>query len=172
MCLMKDTHNLGFKFREFEREDEAARMEDEIEACGEQMDVAPQSFAHAPLDAIAFMRLAKDFACCKSHAWAGWHWSSGEGGLLAGEKPAHGRGLALAAGCIGTLIIGVALEAGSGQGLRPRWNRGGALCVGRLKSAARGAMGKAGHADCLKRLRPGRMALLVAPPQTLRQAGD
>ncbi len=32
LCLMKNTHNLGFKFREFEGEHNAARMQDQIEA--------------------------------------------------------------------------------------------------------------------------------------------
>jgi hypothetical protein len=33
-------------------------MQDEVEALREQLDVPTQRFAHAPLDAIAFMRLA------------------------------------------------------------------------------------------------------------------
>jgi hypothetical protein len=60
--LLKDTHNFALKLREFHREDGAARMQDEVEARGQKIDVAAQSLAHAPLDAVALMSFAHDFA--------------------------------------------------------------------------------------------------------------
>ena len=69
-CLCKDTHDLVLKFRKFHGEHHAARMEDQIEAGRQQIDVTAQRFAHAPLDAIAFMSLAHDFARGESDARA------------------------------------------------------------------------------------------------------
>jgi hypothetical protein len=60
--LLKDTHNLRLKFRKFDGEHDAARMEDEIEALRQQVDVAAQGLAHAALDAVALMRLAQHLA--------------------------------------------------------------------------------------------------------------
>src|ERR1700679_56203 len=101
---MKDTHNLGLKFPEFKRHDKPPRMENQIEPRREQIHMAPESLAHAPLDAIAFMRLAEHFACGQSHARSGGEWSSGIGWTLPRHKPAHRRGLMLAAARIGALI--------------------------------------------------------------------
>ena len=71
--LLKDTHNFALKLHEFHREDGAARMQDEIKARRQEIDVAAQSLAHATLDAVALMSLAHDFAygeadarCCRS----------------------------------------------------------------------------------------------------------
>jgi hypothetical protein len=44
--------------REFHREHDAARMEDEIASLGQQADVAAQRFAHASLDAVALSGFA------------------------------------------------------------------------------------------------------------------
>ncbi len=59
---MKDTHDLGFKFREFESHDETAGMQDEVETYGKQLYVATKTLTHAALDAIALMRFADDLA--------------------------------------------------------------------------------------------------------------
>jgi hypothetical protein len=107
---MKDTHNLRFKFREFHSHDETARMEDEIEASGQLANVAAETVAHAPLDAVALMRFADYLTDGKADAGTGGQWSSSPGGRLPGEKPAHGSGLPLAAGSIGALIVGVPLQ--------------------------------------------------------------
>ena len=62
LCLLKDTHNLRLKFREFHGEHGAARMEDQIAALGQQIHMAAQGLAHAALDAVALMRLAQHLA--------------------------------------------------------------------------------------------------------------
>jgi hypothetical protein len=59
---MQDTHNLSFKFREFEGEHDAAGMQDEVAALWKEVDVTPQNIAHAPLDPIAFVGFAEHFA--------------------------------------------------------------------------------------------------------------
>ena len=60
--LSKDTHDLGFEFREFDGEHRPARMEDQVEAGGKQIHVTAQHFAHAALDAIALVGLAEHLA--------------------------------------------------------------------------------------------------------------
>jgi hypothetical protein len=70
MCLMKDTHNLGFKFRKFESEDDPAGMKDQIAALRQQVDVATQSLSHAALDAIAFMGFTQNLARSEADARA------------------------------------------------------------------------------------------------------
>jgi len=102
-------------------------MKDQIAACGKQGGVTAQNFAHAALDAIAFMGFPHDFPGCKSHPGAG-----GDSiGLLFPrcEEPAHGGGLALAARVIGALIISVLLQAQARQGsaleLALNWLGGG-----------------------------------------------
>jgi hypothetical protein len=113
---VKDTHNLRFKFRKFDGEDGTARMEDEIAAQRQQVYVAAQGLAHAALDAVAFMGFTKDLAggeadargCLAGRGVVGGGWR------LRGQKPGHGRGLPLAAGRIGALIVGVLLEARAG----------------------------------------------------------
>jgi hypothetical protein len=68
ICLMKDTHNLRLKFREFDGEHEAAGMEDEVEALGQHVDMAAQGLAQAALDAISFVCFADHFADGEPHA--------------------------------------------------------------------------------------------------------
>jgi hypothetical protein len=66
--LMKDTHNLGLKFRKIESEHVAAGMEDEIAIVGQQVHMAAQGLAHATLNEVAFMGVAEHFACSKADA--------------------------------------------------------------------------------------------------------
>ncbi len=61
-CLLKDTHNLRLKFRKFDGEHRAAGMQDQVEAAGQQVQMAAQGLAHAALDAVALMRLAQHLA--------------------------------------------------------------------------------------------------------------
>src|SRR5215469_868677 len=67
-CLIQDTHDLGFKFREFDCEHGTPGMEDQIDAGGDQAGVAPQGFAHAALDAVTLVRLAEHAACGEAYA--------------------------------------------------------------------------------------------------------
>jgi hypothetical protein len=115
-CLLKETHNLGFEFGEFEVKDDAARMQDEVEARGQQIDMAAEGLSHAALDAIAFMGFAQNFAGGEAHTRA----CGLGGGRLRRQKPAHGRGLAFAGGGVGALKIGVFPQAHR----RERWARG------------------------------------------------
>ena len=70
-CLLKNTHNLGLKFREFRGEHRAARMQDQVEALGQQVHVAAKHLAHAALDAVALVRLAQHLAGGEPDARAG-----------------------------------------------------------------------------------------------------
>src|SRR5262249_23415689 len=105
MCLFKDTHDLGFEFREFHGEHHAARMEDEIAASGKKIDVAAQDLAHAALDAVTIMSFAQHLAGSKPDA--------GRCRLTAihlclwCEEPAHGCGLTLTRRGVGALVVGV-----------------------------------------------------------------
>ena len=110
---VKDTHDLGFKFREFDGEHSAAGMKDEIEAGGEQIDMAAQGLAHAALDAIALVGLAEHFACGEADA-AGRHARRSGCGS---QKPAHRSGLALAARRISALIVSVFAQTHARQRL-------------------------------------------------------
>jgi len=65
--LLKDTHNLGFKFRKIESEHRTAWMEDQVVTLRKQRGVAAQGLSHATLYAIALMGLTHYFAGCKSH---------------------------------------------------------------------------------------------------------
>jgi hypothetical protein len=116
ICLVKDTHNLRLKFRKFYGENETAGMKDQIASLGQQINVAPQCFSHATLDPIALVSFANYFAGRKTNARRGsvmriiyLSWS---------QKPAHRRGLPLAPGRIGPLIVGVLLQAQTCQRLR------------------------------------------------------
>ena len=60
--LLKDTHDLCLKFREFDCQYRAAGMEDQIAPCGQQINMAAQGLAHAALDAVALMGLAQHLA--------------------------------------------------------------------------------------------------------------
>src|SRR5271166_2843304 len=62
VCLLKNTYNLGLQFREFRAQHDAARVQDQVEALGQQLHMAADRLAHAALDAIAFMRLAQHLA--------------------------------------------------------------------------------------------------------------
>ena len=108
---MKNTHNLGFEFRKFERHDSAARMQYEIEALGKQLHMTAQGLAHAPLDAVALMGLAQHFARGQAYARPSRQCGTRVSGLLARQKPAHRRRLPLAAAGVGALIIGMLLQA-------------------------------------------------------------
>jgi len=119
--LLKDTHNFALKLREFHREDGPARMEDEIKARGQKIDVAAQSLAHAALDAVALVSLAHDFAYGKADARRSG--STRAFSCLRGclrrrrKKPAHRSGMPLAAGSVGAQIVGVLAQAGVRQSL-------------------------------------------------------
>ena len=69
--LLKDTHNLALELRKFHRENSAARVQDEVEARGQKIDMAAQSLAHAALDAVALVSLAHDFAYGEADARRG-----------------------------------------------------------------------------------------------------
>jgi hypothetical protein len=113
--LLKDTHNLGLKFRKIEREHRTAWMEDEVATLGKHRDVEAQSLAHSALDAIALMGFAHYFAGCESYPRA----RRARIGLrlLRGEEPTHRGRLALAARAVGALIISVLLQAQASQRL-------------------------------------------------------
>lgn len=113
--LFKDTQNLALKLRKVHGEHDAARMKDEIAAWRQEIDVATESLAHAALDAIAFVGLADDLADRETDARC--RWSARISHDLRGEEPAHGRGLPLAAGGVGALIIGVLAQARARQRL-------------------------------------------------------
>ena len=115
LSLLKDTHNFAFKLREFHREDGAARMQDEIEARWQKIDVAAQSLAHAALDAIALVSLAHDFAYGEADARRSG--SKRAFSYLCREKPAHRSGMPLAAGSVSAQIVGVLAQAGVRQSL-------------------------------------------------------
>ena len=68
MRLMKNTHNLGFKFRKFESEDGSAWMEDQIAALRQQLHMAAQRLSHPALDAIAFVGFTQNLADGKANA--------------------------------------------------------------------------------------------------------
>ena len=80
-------------------------MEDEIAAFGQEAGVTAKGLTHTALDAIAFVGLADDFAGSEANARAGKVLIRLR--LLRGEEPAHGSGLAFAAGRVGALIVGV-----------------------------------------------------------------
>ena len=168
--LMKDTHNLSFQFPEFECHHKPPRMQNEIEPRRQQIHMPPQSLAHAPLDAIAFMRFAQHLARGQTHARPGSQRSSGIWWPLPRHKPAHRCGLTFAAARIGTLIVGMSLQAHACQRLNRssnrRLNRGSRPSLGLIKSGSQVAAGSAGHAiaDCaIARIRPGRNRLPHRP---------
>ena len=68
ICLLENTHNLGVKFREFERQHRPVRMKDQVAAGRQLVDMPPQHLAQPPLDAIALVRLTEDLAHGKSDA--------------------------------------------------------------------------------------------------------
>jgi hypothetical protein len=123
--LLEDTHNLALKLREFHSEDGAARVQDEIEARGQKIDVAAQSLAHAALNAIALVSLAYDFAYGKADARRGGSERalSCLRGCLRGwlrrrrQKPAHRSGVPLASGSVSAQIVGVLAQTGVRQSL-------------------------------------------------------
>jgi hypothetical protein len=92
-----------------------------------QIDVAAQDFAHAALDAIAFVRLAQNLADGKADARA-WRQRmvamvfrtvSRIGGIwLRGEKPTHGCGLPFAGGRIYALEIRMFTQTRPGKRMR------------------------------------------------------
>ena len=98
-------------------------MKDEIATLGQKVHVAAQGLSHAALDAVAFMGLAQHLARGEADTrsyWVVWGAVSASR-LLRGKEPAHGGGLALAAGGIGALIAGVLPQARVGQGLTGGW---------------------------------------------------
>jgi hypothetical protein len=109
MGLFKDTQNLALKLREFNGEHNAARVQDEIEARWQKIDVAAKNLAHAALDAVALMGLADDFADSEADARSRRSSCALKG--LRGKKPAHGGGLALAAGSVGAQVVSMLAKA-------------------------------------------------------------
>ena len=103
--LFKDTQNLALKLREVHGEHDAARVKDEIEARGQQIDVAAEGLTHAALDAVALVSFADDFADRETDARS--RRSSRALNDLRGQEPAHGSGLALAAGSVGAKVVSV-----------------------------------------------------------------
>ena len=115
--LFKDTHNLRLKLHKFHSEHIAARMEDQIEALGQKVDVAAQSLAHAALDAVALVSLAQHFADGEADARRGRSAGARFAGRLRRQKPAHGCGLPFAAIRVGAQIVGMFAQARSRQRL-------------------------------------------------------
>ena len=66
----KDTHNLGFEFREFHGEHRTMRMKDQVAPRRQQVKMTAQRFAQPPLDAIALVRFAQDLADSETDARA------------------------------------------------------------------------------------------------------
>jgi hypothetical protein len=87
-----------------------AWMEDQIAALRKQIHMAAQGLAHAALDAVAVVSPAQHLAGGEPDARARREGDQAFSGLLR-QKPAHGARLALAAGSIGALIVGVLAEA-------------------------------------------------------------
>jgi hypothetical protein len=71
-CLLKDTHNLRLKFLEIHGQHGSARMENEVAARGQQVQMPAQGLFHASLDAIAFMGFAHHLAGGEADARASW----------------------------------------------------------------------------------------------------
>ena len=111
---MKDTYNLRLKFREIHGEHHASGVEDQVATLGQQIHMAPNGLPHAALDAITLVRFAQNLASGEPYARTWRLLGAGVSGLLRGQKPAHGRRLALATGRIGTLIVGVLAQARAG----------------------------------------------------------
>jgi len=109
LCLMKNTHDLCFKFPEFDSEYSAPWMQDQIAPRRKQLNMPSKCLAHASLDAIPFVRLAQHFARRQPHAWPGNSLSFGD--CLRRQKPAHRRRLPFAARGVSALIVGMLLEA-------------------------------------------------------------
>jgi hypothetical protein len=89
-CLPKDAHNFCLKFGEFDGQHCAAGMENQIAALGKHLDVVAQDFAHAALDAVAFMGFADHFAHSKPNARLGGVFIAGKRRLPGSKEPAHG----------------------------------------------------------------------------------
>jgi hypothetical protein len=88
MGLFKDTQNLALKLREFNGEHNAARVQDEIEARWQKIDVAAKNLAHAALDAVALMGLSQHFARGEANTRPGLALCD-ELGRLRSQEPAH-----------------------------------------------------------------------------------
>lgn len=120
-CLCKDTHDLGFEFREFDGKNRAAGMKDEVSVAWQQVEMTAQHFAHAPLDAIALVGFANDFACGETDAGA-----SSNCILIRRvievvvhrQKPTHRWRLALPCNGVGSLIVRVFTQAHARKRLR------------------------------------------------------
>ena len=113
--LFKDTQNLSLKLREFHGEHDAAGVQDEIEARGQEIDMAAERLAHAALDAIALMGLADHLTYSEANARNSR--SSCALDCLRGQEPAHGGGLALAGGSVGAQVVGMLAQARIRQSL-------------------------------------------------------
>ena len=66
--LLKDTYNLGFQFREFHCEHDSLRMEDQVTAGGQEIEVLAQDFAHPALNSVTLVRFAEHFASCEAYS--------------------------------------------------------------------------------------------------------
>lgn len=71
LSLMQDTHNFRFEFREFDRQDGSARMQNQVAPLRKQLNMAPQGFAHTSLDSIALVRLADNLPDSEPYARPG-----------------------------------------------------------------------------------------------------
>jgi hypothetical protein len=106
MCLVKDTHQFRIEFCEIDGQKRAAGMQDQIEALGQQIDVAAQCFSHAPFDAGALVGLAYNLADGESDARSiRQQLAAISGNRLWGQKPAHGRRLPLARSRVSALVV-------------------------------------------------------------------
>jgi hypothetical protein len=65
---LKNTHNLRFKFPEFERHHNPTGMQNQVEPMRQQLHMSPQNLAHAPLDAVALNRFAEDTPRGQAHS--------------------------------------------------------------------------------------------------------
>src|SRR5438309_11846881 len=90
-------------------------MEDEIGVGRQQIEMAAKCLSHAAFDAIAFVRFTNDFADGEANAGAGWASARWLKFRLRREKPAHRRGLALAACGVCGLIVRMLAQACAGQ---------------------------------------------------------
>src|ERR1019366_4564909 len=105
ICLLKNTQNLRFQFRKFNREHRLMGMEDQVAADRQQLDMTPEYVAQATLDAIPFVRFTDYLADRETDAGAGRL-------ILRRQEPAHrGRAALSSRSSVGALIIRVLAQS-------------------------------------------------------------
>jgi hypothetical protein len=108
--LPEDTQNLGCQFHEIHVHDRTPRMQDEIDACGQLMQMPAYGLAHAALDAIALMSFAQHLADSQPHTRTVANhctYSGAQRSITRGKKPRHGGGKLLTGDLVNTLVISV-----------------------------------------------------------------